>query len=306
MSLNNTDSSNGYIESTAPNGVAVSEPQVSGGSDFIGTQNIVGKFEFNNISESTSADILVTSEPIQDGDNLVVMMNDGTINEIVANGVTGSGPYQLDLSFMMNGEVPDAAYRVDEGILFNSTEATLLGDSYTGSVTTEHSGFPSASVSVTDAVREVDGDTQLFTVNGDYPAGWEVISVVAGVEYTVTWEFDNTNWDEAGVRVWINEDIIAGTEHKVPFGISTYTRTFVSPITTASARIYYVYYYSLPTSLGKKCRVTSMSVTSGVNKLLSTRTFNNTTFTSNTDVVTTVNMSATGNKMTELTFDVMS
>ena len=45
-------------------------------------------FEFANISDASTADTLRTSTPIADGDNLVIVKDDNSINEMVASGVS--------------------------------------------------------------------------------------------------------------------------------------------------------------------------------------------------------------------------
>ncbi|NOR58754.1 MAG: hypothetical protein GQ474_09560, partial [Sulfurimonas sp.] len=73
MSLNNVDSNNGVLECVGSDGVAVSEDRIK--------QTLV------SISESTTADLLTTSTPISDGDKLIIIKDDNSINEIVASGV---------------------------------------------------------------------------------------------------------------------------------------------------------------------------------------------------------------------------
>ncbi len=46
------------------------------------------KYEFTNVSVATEADVLITHSLISDGDNLVLVKDDGTIVEIVANNVS--------------------------------------------------------------------------------------------------------------------------------------------------------------------------------------------------------------------------
>ena len=55
--------------------------------DFTGVESIIGKFEYKNISEADAVDELKTPEKIKDGDNLVIVKDDDSIHEIVANGI---------------------------------------------------------------------------------------------------------------------------------------------------------------------------------------------------------------------------
>jgi len=76
-------------------------------------QPFQAKYEFANISNAVDVDILVTDSPIQDGDNLVIVKDDDSIHELVASGVTGTGPYTMDTSAITQGEVPSKAFTVD-------------------------------------------------------------------------------------------------------------------------------------------------------------------------------------------------
>ena len=59
----------------------------SGILSFNGINNAIGKFEFANISESTDPDLLVTNEKIKDGDKLIIVKDDDSINKTTAAGV---------------------------------------------------------------------------------------------------------------------------------------------------------------------------------------------------------------------------
>lgn len=93
-----------------------------------------GEYEFTNISEAAVADTLVTYSPIQDGDTLAIMKDDDSVHELVAAGVTGTGPYTMDTSAVTQGEVPSRAFTIGAKAEFNVTngyqEAEVLTHSY--------------------------------------------------------------------------------------------------------------------------------------------------------------------------------
>jgi hypothetical protein len=117
-------SNNGYLESTDHNAYAVSETypvpnQYAGEMDVI-----VAKWEYYNISQSTDANVLKTAEQIQNGDKIVVIINNNPV-EIVANNVVddtmNSGFYLVFIN-EMNGAIPEYAYLTDKRININFGE----------------------------------------------------------------------------------------------------------------------------------------------------------------------------------------
>jgi len=90
MSLHNVDSSSGELIATDTDGYAISKPieQETAENDFSIIKNINCKYEFINISESSTIDKLITSEKIKDGDKLVLVKDDDSIYEFTASGVT--------------------------------------------------------------------------------------------------------------------------------------------------------------------------------------------------------------------------
>ncbi len=55
-----------------------------------GQETFESKYEFINISKAVDIDTLVTDNIIADGDNLVIVKNDNSVNEMIASGVTVS------------------------------------------------------------------------------------------------------------------------------------------------------------------------------------------------------------------------
>lgn len=112
--------------------------QDGGDTDFIGVIDgstpFQGMYEFINISTATVADTLTTDTPIVDGDNLVIVLDNDSINEIVASGVTGTGPYSMDTTSTTSGEVPTRVFAVDAIPSFEIgggfIDATIASDSY--------------------------------------------------------------------------------------------------------------------------------------------------------------------------------
>lgn len=70
----------------------------------------------------SDTDLLKTSFPISDGDNLVIVKADNSIHSIVASGVTGSGPFELNTAEVTGGEVPTRVYRLNDSMFINNIE----------------------------------------------------------------------------------------------------------------------------------------------------------------------------------------
>ncbi len=91
-------------------------------------------YEFTNIAQGSTSNTLNTNCPITNGDNLIIAKNDDSLHEIIASGVTGSGPYSMDTSIITAGEVPSrvfadakAEFDIDTGY----QTAVKTGDVYT-------------------------------------------------------------------------------------------------------------------------------------------------------------------------------
>jgi hypothetical protein len=114
-------SNNGYLESTDYNAYAVSETypvpnQYAGEMDVI-----VAKWEYYNISQSTDANVLKTVEPIQNGDKMIVIINNNPVEIIAYNVVDdtmNSGFYLMYIN-EMNGAIPEYVYLTDKYIHLN-------------------------------------------------------------------------------------------------------------------------------------------------------------------------------------------
>ena len=59
-------------------------------SSFTSIKNISAKYEHINIADGSGIDVLRTTEEIRDGDKLVIVLNDNSINEMAASSVTKS------------------------------------------------------------------------------------------------------------------------------------------------------------------------------------------------------------------------
>jgi len=98
-----------------------------------------GKFEHKNISTATVADTLTTHTKIVDGDNLVIVKNDLSVNEVVASGITSDGlippTYSMDTTAITAGEIPSRVFATDSKLSFidtvnGVTNVPKLSDSY--------------------------------------------------------------------------------------------------------------------------------------------------------------------------------
>jgi len=164
----------------------------TGGDTSAGLHNIQSTLEFSNISDATSsADTLKTLEPIADGDNLVIVLDDNSINEIVASGVTFSTPYySMDTTATTAGEIPSRTYAVDANPSFEISggflEATKVSDTYT------FGGDGARNASTTDSVPTMTSNTApsglafgttFFNASQDYHDAFNDIAGGSGVNY---------------------------------------------------------------------------------------------------------------------------
>jgi len=114
--LYNMESNNGYLEANDYNAYAISETfdvpnQYAGEMD-----SIVIKWQYYNISQSTDPNILKTTEPIKNGDKMVVIINNVPTNILAFNVVddtAGSGFYTMFIT-EMNGLVPTDVFLIEK------------------------------------------------------------------------------------------------------------------------------------------------------------------------------------------------
>lgn len=92
--------------------------------DFTGVENIVGKFEYKNISESDTADELRTTEKIKDGDNLVIVKNNDSVHEVVANGVIDDSYIDGDFT---SGYIGSLEHGVSSTVEIENNKAKIIG-----------------------------------------------------------------------------------------------------------------------------------------------------------------------------------
>lgn len=158
MSLNGVESVNGYLEAIAVDGTAVSKAIVQDG--------------WNNISQSTVPDLLSTSTIITDGDNLDIVLNDGSINTVVASGVVPPVPVQNINNTLDTDMVGYANMDAARGTLLYSNQSLLLqqtsgtGDMYVAVSLTGYAG-EEMRVRMTTPDAMTGGDPALYlTVGG--------------------------------------------------------------------------------------------------------------------------------------------
>ena len=123
MGLKNATSTGGIIISTAEDSIADSNIllQDENNNNFTSAQNIEVKYGFENISSNaSSSDILVSESVISNGDNIIIVKQDNSINEIIVSGVTGTGPYEIDTTIITQGEIPSQVYAVDNKLSFDA------------------------------------------------------------------------------------------------------------------------------------------------------------------------------------------
>lgn len=82
--------------------------------------------EFAPFSSSVNYNTLKTSTTLANGDKLAIVLQDNSIHEVIASGVTGTGPYTMDTTSITAGEIPTQVYRLnaaDAGVSFNNVPA---------------------------------------------------------------------------------------------------------------------------------------------------------------------------------------
>ncbi len=99
--------------------------QEDGETDFKGLGDIEARFEFINISSGSETDLLKTNIDIKDGDNLVIVKEDDSVNEVVASGVSSSGDplvYSMDTTSTTQGGIPSKVFLIDTELKFKVGE----------------------------------------------------------------------------------------------------------------------------------------------------------------------------------------
>jgi len=91
---------------------------LKGISSVDGHEEFLAKFEFINISKATAANMLVTDTPIQDGDKLIIVLDDDSIHEYIASGVQISSDYTMSTTSITNGQIPSRVFAVDAKLSF--------------------------------------------------------------------------------------------------------------------------------------------------------------------------------------------
>ncbi len=75
-------------------------------------ENLLVKWNLAPISNaSCPVDTLITDCLLEDGDDLIIEKEDGSFITMVAQGVTGAGPYSMDTSAVTQGEIPSKVYK---------------------------------------------------------------------------------------------------------------------------------------------------------------------------------------------------
>lgn len=92
-----------------------------------GTVDPVALREIEFYKEDGTADFdLLKATTLANGDKLAIVKSDNSIHEVIASGVTGTGPYQMDTTAITAGEIPTQVYRLnpeDASVLFNNVLA---------------------------------------------------------------------------------------------------------------------------------------------------------------------------------------
>lgn len=166
---------NGLI-STASNGYAESVSKYMQRGTL---SDIVQNWEYQAIGDDSIADTLMTTEPIQDGDNLVIYF-DNVITEIEASGVVddtlGSGYYTLDTTAITAGGIP-------QGYLIDKTLDIDFGDGYVSFPATDTFSFDVTLQSVTTYPEYLNESTSAIVKIGFSAAGNKMVDMSSKVCY---------------------------------------------------------------------------------------------------------------------------
>jgi len=136
MALFNVTTQNNTLLATAYTANAVSEivTQDAGDNDFESVRDTRVHWRLANISDQSlsSTDHLVSTSPLQDGDRILVRLNDGSIRDAVASGVTsGTAPVHAPMTSntLPAGEVMDSDGSTDAWKAFDGDNETQVAAS---------------------------------------------------------------------------------------------------------------------------------------------------------------------------------
>jgi len=193
--------------STAYNGEAISNviDQDAGDTDFVGCKDITSKFEFPTLDKgSSTADTLITSTEIKDGDNMVILLDDETTyTEFVANGVTGGIRYNSTYDENTLGN----KLELDDTKLIVTSTATKYADSNAYSIDKITGGSVYFDTEITAAIDTQRTRIGISLVNSYQDDQFAKTS--NGYCYASSGLFEN-NDGNTGVQVeaWDNGDTI--------------------------------------------------------------------------------------------------
>lgn len=135
MALFNVTTQNNTLLATAYTANAVSEVvnQDAGDNDFESVRNTRVHWRLANISDQTlsSTDHLVSTAPLQNGDRILVRLDDGSIRDVVASGVTaGTAPVHAPMTSntLPAGEAKDNQGHTDAWKAFDGDNNTYISD----------------------------------------------------------------------------------------------------------------------------------------------------------------------------------
>jgi len=318
--------------------------EISPEKDFAQVKNIVGKFEFANISEATVADTLITIEKIKNGDNLVIVKDDDSIHEFVV-GIVSSliatpefsvGDTNISLAgnkatknnsngwangnafgeTVVSGDVY-FEYMISSTNIDATKDAVKLGLSSIDTLGLGSLGASDGQVSVyRDASLMVDGVSTSGYLGGGFTLG-DIIgmrynsstgivafskngTVFPDIQLIKRDYFAAASIYQSGTSVEINTTSL---QHQ-PAGAIAYESTsyFLDTTSVTQGEIpTRAYRVDEKVSFNDVEAVKTGDTYGGTDPLLSTRSFSNTP-TPGREIVTKVNMSATGNKMKQLDF----
>lgn len=322
MSLNKVSVVAGALLATGTGAFALSNPQE--GDNINAVKNITAKLEFSNLCASLPQEIntLKTEEPIANGDNVVIKLADNSINEFSLGNVSGGYSYVNPIQAPWSGAQTEDA---DVAISFSTLDASAISslhDDNTGSFTSflsseapnifiiyawkleaksiESMTFVSHSVATPYDMDILGSNTGAF-------AGEEVvIGTLRGNTldtFTITMTDTSPFWyhkvkyvDAQNLR-WILYSNTISVRTGQPFSADLSAITQGETPTKVYKVDDSVEFNDVPAV------ESSNAYTENAGVLLSDRTFNDVALPESNEVTTKVNLSATGNKMTELSFD---
>ncbi|RLB09926.1 MAG: hypothetical protein DRG27_03895 [Deltaproteobacteria bacterium] len=234
----------------------VGTPIDSGGAIYKGLQSsttggepFTASYEFTDISVNSTTDVLNTTTEIVDGDKLVIVLDDDSVNEVAASGVTESDnntvedvyrdgsdinyyPLEVDSTALSGDTSTDTAIAYTDGwAVFNGSSSKIITTSTVGTAFTV--GFIVNSATIADnstllAIRNTTSPSQLrytasnglwLSVNDGGSGSYNTnININDGVDHEIIWSVGGLShilWVDGVKHTYTASGNLAGTRECV-------------------------------------------------------------------------------------------